>query len=131
MHFELTTGTTGAEEVKCLVPDDDEVPRMEVGYGQEGAQVQRADVGTIILPDREIMKKTLLRGDALIFVGKVCDAISSSKMEGAKRKRTSLAKAHWEAVVAAAMEQYRVGTFVHGSQSPLAQRRGQSYNGYA
>ena len=36
------------QTLKLLKPGDPEVPGMDVGYGEGGAQVQRADMGTVI-----------------------------------------------------------------------------------
>ena len=116
--------------LKLLKPGDPEVPGMDVGYGEGGAQVQRADMGTVIKKDREVMKKTLLRGEARVFGPDVCDSISISvpaENSGQKRARKALCRGHWEAVMKAGLEKYRVGTFVHHSDSEVQDRRGQSY----
>ncbi|CAK0813141.1 unnamed protein product [Prorocentrum cordatum] len=107
-----------AQPLMLLKPGDPEVPSMGVGHGEGGAQVQRPDVGAVILKDREMMKKTLMRGGARVFCPDACDSISAvSAGEGAKRSRKALRRAHWEAVMRAGLEKYRVGTFVHRTDS--------------
>lgn len=115
--------------VRCLAPGDPEVPSMEVGYGENGAQVQRPDEGHVILKDREVMKKTLLRGEAICFGSDVCGSISAAlpRVDGAKRRRSSLALRHWDSVMKAALEQYRVGKFVSALDSERQDRPRQSY----
>ena len=114
---------------KSLLPSDPEVPNMDVGYGLEGASVQREDLGTIYLTDRDIMKKTLLRGEAWAFSGDACDAIgiraAAAAGGGGKRKKVALQRLHWGLVMKAGLSQYCVGTFVPASESKSVKR--QSY----
>ena len=116
-------------EVICLKPGDTSVPGMDVGYGPEGAQVQRADVARVLFTDREVMRKTLLRGEARTFASDACDSIQLAipKEDGNKKQRKALSRVHWEAVVSAALQQYDVGVFVKASESQVEERRGQSY----
>ena len=76
----------------CLLPNDPDVPGLDVGYGPGGASVQRADLK--FLHDREVMQKTLLRGDPVITASAACDVICSRSSRAGnpevKRKRVSL-----------------------------------------
>ena len=123
-----------ARTYKALLPGDDEVKRMDEGYGAGGASVQRADMGPVLLSDREMMKKTLLRGESTIFGNDVCDSIrlvpkvdaragrlGADVQDGAKGKsqpRQSLKMAHWIAVMQAGLEQERIGVFDAAKGNP-------------
>ena len=96
---------------KCLMPGDPEVPAMDVGYGIDGASVQDPGYGDVIYTDREIMKKTILRGDQTIHCGDACDSIRKYP-RGEKPK--PLKQAHWKAVMQAGLSQYRVGAYEDG-----------------
>ena len=105
---------------------------------QGGGSVQRADIGAVALTDREMMKKTLLRGESIIFGYDVCDSIKlvpkgdvkaggggGGAQDGAKAKRPqrqSLRIAHWVAVMQAGLGHERVGEFDAGKGNP--DRRG-------
>ena len=111
-----------APEVRALLPSDVAVPSMSVGYGPDGAQVQRSDLGTVILSDREVMRATILRGEATVFGADVCGSISrrTSKQDEHETKRPrkeSLKLCHWEAVMKAGLQMYRVGTFFPAGQA--------------
>ena len=47
---------------RALLPTDPSVLGMDIGCGPDGASVQRADVGTPFVHDRQIKRATLLRG---------------------------------------------------------------------
>ena len=73
-----------------------------------------ADYGPAILSDREVMKKTVLRGTAEVYGVDVCDTTAvryADEGDNKKKRRRSLRLAHWEAVMRAGLEQYRVGEF--------------------
>ena len=58
-------GDPAQPEVEAILgPTDPGIPSMEIGYGQNGAQVQLPELGTVIMTDRHVMKATLLRGEA-------------------------------------------------------------------
>lgn len=103
---------------RILLPSDPGIPAMSYGYGVDGAQVQRADLGEVILKDREVMRATILRGEAIAYGADVCGSISRKQdaaddgQQGKRPKKVSLKLAHWEAVMQAALQQYRVGVFV-------------------
>ena len=106
----------GTPSTRYLLAGDTEVPNMDVGYGESGASVQMSDVSPILLKDREIMKRTVLRGTATVFGNDVCENVrvrlpetTSSGQPPAKKTRSTLKMCHWIAVVQAGLGQYRVG----------------------
>ena len=119
---------SGAIE-KALLPTDPEVPKMETGYGPEGASVQRSDAGEVVFSDRAIMRATLLRGQVVVYGTEVCGsmAVRASRQEGGKRQRTSLRLSHWEVVMQAGLGLYRVGEFVHSRDARPPYKTGKSY----
>ncbi|CAE7383714.1 unnamed protein product, partial [Symbiodinium sp. CCMP2456] len=56
-----------------------DVPSMKHGYGEGGQSVQDPKVGEVLYSDRELMFKTLKRGEAIIFGYRVIDSISVKK----------------------------------------------------
>ena len=100
-----------------LTPGDVEIPSCSTGYGPAGISVQNPEIATTILTDRQVMLRTLLRGELVVFGCDVCDATAQSSKDPStgKRKRSSLSKMHWEAVVRAAMTQYNIGSFSDGA----------------
>ncbi len=86
---------------------------MSVGYGPDGAQVQR---GSPLFKDRELMQKVLLKGDIVVTSQQACDAIG--KRTGGKRKTAT--RDDFERVVEAGLERYRVGKYIRRERSTPA-----------
>ena len=102
-----------AEVPRLLLMTDAEVPAMNVGYGEGGASVQVAIAGLRFLPDRVIMQRVLLRGEALVSVKKVCDTLKM-KPDGTVptiTKPMSLKANECIAVIRAALNVYKVAAF--------------------
>ena len=123
--------------VHVSLPSDAEVPDMEVGYGCNGVSVQQSDLGTVILSDREVMKATILRGEAVVYSVDVIGCISrprrtpgqAEEPEAKRSKKDCLKLHHWECVMKAALDTYRVGTFFPDGLPDAdsdARRRGRS-----
>eukprot|EP00435_Cladocopium_sp_Y103_P004245 s2104_g1.t1 len=104
------------EPPKVLGLLDPEIPPLTHGYGPNGESVQSPDDGEIILSDRAIMAKTILRGEPIIFGHKVIDSVSIKKKnpDTQKYSRVSLKLRHWKAVVSAGLNVHRVGRFDDG-----------------
>eukprot|EP00435_Cladocopium_sp_Y103_P051498 s847_g16.t1 len=80
------------------------------------------DAKILQLNDREeIMAKTLLRGEAVVFGSKVVDSMHKKTpcAAGSKQKftRVSLKLGHWKAVMASGLAQYRVGRYDSGENA--------------
>eukprot|EP00959_Pyramimonas_sp_CCMP1952_P116938 2444305-Pyramimonas_sp.AAC.1 len=58
-------------------------PRASNMPCQEGASAQLSDQGEVILSDREVMKKTLMRGEPVTFGQDVCDSVRAKKKDTA------------------------------------------------
>ena len=65
----------GSDTPRLLLTKDAEVPAMNTGYGNAGQSVQEKIPGYHLMPDREIMRRVLLRGEAVVSLRKVCDAL--------------------------------------------------------
>ena len=110
-----------ASQERYLLPVDAEVPGPDVGYGPGGASVQREDLG-LSFKDREIMKRTVMRGQCVVFGSDVCEAMKC-KADGpnaedaepaakrAKTKRNTLRLPQWKLVMQAGLDEYRVGVY--------------------
>jgi hypothetical protein len=101
-----------ASDQKFLMPTDAEVPGMDVGYGPEGASVQRGD---ILFSDRVIMQKTILRGEEIIFCDAACD--SMRKKQDGNPRPTALKHHQWKEVMEQGLVQHRVGTYDSGENA--------------
>jgi hypothetical protein len=105
-----------------LMISDPQVPAMDVGYGEGGASVQvRVGDEAVHWSDREIMKKTLLRGESVVFMTDVCDSIRKNvpvtpvlPQGKPKTKSVSLKTGHWKAVMQAGLDMHRIGTYHNG-----------------
>lgn len=107
---------------------DPELPPMSEGYGQDGASVQDPMHGDIVFSDREIMQKTLLRGEPCIFGFQVIDSNQVRQKTGAtKIQRTSIKMAHWKAVMAAGLGKFRVGAYSDGTDCTDQPRKARIY----
>ena len=62
---------------------------MDVGYGVAGASVQLGDTSENICTDREIMKKTLMRGKATVYCSDVCDSLRKQKLMAGRERSSS------------------------------------------
>ena len=109
--------TVPAAEPTILNLGDPSLAPMTEGYGINGASVQDPKYGQVLFPDRVLMQKTLLRGEATIYAFRVVDSIS------VKRKRTdgrdgytkcAVRIDHWKAVMEAGLGQHRIGTYSDG-----------------
>ena len=91
--------------------------------------LQRADVGTPFMHDRQIMRATLLRGTHVTCGSDVCGSIShrTTAKEGQRRLRTSLKVARWEQVMRAGLAKYRVGELVEARDSQAPYRFGTAF----
>jgi hypothetical protein len=117
-------------QVRCLVPTDAEIPDMETGYGPNGESVQREEDGPIFMSDRQIMRATLLRGEAVIYGRDVCGSVSDRtprSRAGQKRSRVSLRQTHWKNVMKAGLAKYRIGDYVDEGAALPPYRTGQAY----
>ena len=105
-----------------LLPEDAEVPSISVGYGPDGEQVQDS-----MWKDREIAKRTLMRGEAEIFAKDVCGNIRCWKKDKGSGgpKQVSLQRQQWKDVMMTALDKYRVGFFVP-DPNPGASSKGDS-----
>ena len=100
-----------------LQPGDRRLPPMTEGYGEDGSSVQDPIHGAAVFSDREIMHKTLLRGEAVIFGRKVIDslAVKRRRVEGGGYSKESVKLAHWKAVMLAGLAKHRVGAYDSGA----------------
>ena len=92
----------------CKLPVDADVASMEYGYGPDGAQAQRGDLGhKTILSDRTVMRATLLRGEPVVYGVDVTGPLSvrGPSQGDRKRPRMSLKMGHWEQVMQAGLLQ--------------------------
>ena len=73
--------------------------------------------GAAVFSDREIMHKTLLRGEAVIFGRKVIDslAVKRRRVEGGGYSKESVKLAHWKQVMLAGLAKHRVGAYDSGA----------------
>lgn len=99
---------------------DCELPVMQEGYGDGGASVQDPMYGAVLFSDREVMQKTLLRGEAVIFGRQVIDCMSVKKRRtvGSGYTKESVKLAHWKAVMQAGLAKHRVGVYDSGASCP-------------
>ena len=108
---EAARGASGVP--KCLLATDPDVPAMDVGFGEGGVSVQTPIPGVTMIPDRQVMQRILLRGEALVSIRKVCDAVKM-KPDGSNAqvtKQVSLKSDQCAAVVKAGLALYNVGEF--------------------
>ena len=89
---------------------------MEAGYGPNGESAQVSwEFGELWLSDREIMRKTVLRGKAVVYATEMVNTIRRSKETkepaGVKKPRCRVAfpKVVWEEVMVAGFHRYPVG----------------------
>ncbi|CAK0894399.1 unnamed protein product [Prorocentrum cordatum] len=104
-------GAAGAPQ--CLLPTGADVPAMDVGFGVGGASVQTPIPGVTMVPDRQLMQRVLLRGEALVSLRKVCDAVKM-KPDGSSAqvaKPMGLKSDQCAIVVKAALDLYNVAEF--------------------
>jgi hypothetical protein len=122
----IAAGRTGVVQVspRMLLPDDPDLPRMDEGYGEGGVTVQDAQLGKVILSDRDVMKKTLQRGGPVVFADDICDSVGVQVpgTQGSKRKRQMLLRVHWQAVMEAGLSKYQIGRFVAAQDSARTDR---------
>ena len=100
-----------------LLDTDDEVPSLTAGYGPDGQSVQGATPGYCPLPDREIMRRVLLRGEAFVNWNRVCDNVKL-KPDGsnhALEKEVSFRRNVSIEVVHKALSQHHVAVFGRGA----------------
>ena len=84
--------------------------------------MQDETFGEVVMSDRDLMKKTLLRGEAVIFGKRVLDSTGKKRsVEGQltnagrpQYSKVSFEYAHWKAVMEAGLQQHRVGRFSSG-----------------
>jgi hypothetical protein len=89
---------------------------MGVGYGPNGETVQVSNAACPWGTDREIMKKTVLRGKSKVSAKEVCDAIRSSvpnPQDTSKKRKVALPRRAWEEVMTAGFAKYPVGKLVN------------------
>ena len=119
-HAEEIASARDEPEPKLLQLSDASLPPMSEGYGIGGATVQDSALGAVVLSDREIMQKTLLRGEAVIFGRRVIDSLAVKKRRpggtGAGYTKESVKLAHWKAVMQHGLAKYRVGRYDAGDQ---------------
>jgi hypothetical protein len=94
---------------KRLALSDPEVPKQEEGYGPAGGSAQGL---TPLFQDREVMKRTLLRGSNVIYVTQVCD--NMRKLRPGTKTQESLKQSDWKKVMQAGLSKYRIGAYDEG-----------------
>ena len=95
-------GTAAGASQDFLLVGDPVVPSIDVGYGEAGMTVQSEDIAEVVFKDREVMKKTILRGEAVIYGTDVCDSIRKNikgSEAGARARTVSVKIGHWKAVM--------------------------------
>eukprot|EP00435_Cladocopium_sp_Y103_P009541 s3136_g2.t1 len=117
------------EEYEELLSQKD-APRLDEGYGENGASVQDPQHGPVKWSDREswlvlvaeIMMRTIGRAEPVIFGRVVCDTCSKKTKDEAtgKYSRVSLKIGHWQAVMEAGLRQWPIGEYI----SNAADRKG-------
>ncbi|CAK0904715.1 unnamed protein product [Prorocentrum cordatum] len=90
------------------------------GDPEDGASVQMQEHGDVFLTDREIMKRTILRGEPIVFCSDVRGSIRKtlpSQEPGVRGRTVALRQHHWKAVTQAGLSQYHIGTYDDGSSA--------------
>ena len=110
-------GAPAPPRVRILRPDDPCLLPMTEGYGEDGSSVQDPIHGAVVFSDREIMHKTLLRGEAVIFGRKAIDsmAVKRRRDQGGGYTKESVKLAHWKAVMLAGLAKHRIGAYDSGA----------------
>ncbi|CAK0877232.1 unnamed protein product, partial [Prorocentrum cordatum] len=86
----------------------------------DGASVQMQEHGDVFLTDREIMKKTILRGEPIVFCSNARGSVRKtlpSQEPGARGRTIALRQNNWKAVMQAGLSQYHIGTCDDGSSA--------------
>jgi hypothetical protein len=99
---------------------------MSLGYGPDGTSVQNSVLGDVLCSDRELMQRTLLRGEPVIYGFRVVDSTAQKKKKtdgSGAYQRVSLKLAHWKAVMQAGLALYRIGKYSSGTD--CTERKGQ------
>ncbi|CAK0829906.1 unnamed protein product [Prorocentrum cordatum] len=91
-----------------------------IGFPQDGASAQMQEHGDVFLAGREIMNKTILRGEPTVFCSDVRGSIRKtlpSQEPAVRGKTVALRQHHWKAVMQAGLGQYHIGTRDDGSSA--------------
>jgi hypothetical protein len=80
---------------------------MDVGYGLDGssAQVSYSGAGSYFMKDREVMRRTILRGKPVVSVADMCGVLR--RKEGSRRP--GMPKNLYQEVMQAAFKTYPIG----------------------
>lgn len=90
--------------------EEDGIPLTE-GYGDGGQSVQDVHLFT----DRDVMRRTILRGDAVVLKEHMVDVLKKAK-PGEKRRQT-IGSRNWEAVMRAGLAKFPVGKLLDAGTS--------------
>lgn len=107
---ELTSfPATQPDKEKPPVADTSSMPvpkALQVGFGPDGTSAQSEPS---FMTDREIFRKTLLRGKPKVSFSDLSLRRTEKPAEGGKTKKASVTKEAWEAVMEAGFSQFPVG----------------------